>query len=658
MSVQFGRWNTDGHDTPPEELERVDALLARYGPDGRNTFSANGVTILIRSFYTTRESRQAPQPWVSGSGAVLTWEGRLDNRQECIASLEGTVPCEAPSAAVVAALYERWGTRSFAKLIGDWALSLWLPRERAVILAADPVGVRRLYYSRKGNEVRWSSVLDPLAESAEIDLDEEYLAGWLAFFPDACLTPYKGIRAVPPACFVRLEPARLLVERYWDFDPSRRVRYHSDEEYEEHFRSAFTRAVERRLNSDAPILAELSGGMDSSSIVCVADTITSGRGARTPRLDTLSYFTDSEPNWNERPYFTAVERKRGRQGRHIRVRAEDSLQLEPARNEFSWTPASYRGQESSAARQFRECMRAGGYRVVLSGIGGDEVTGGVPTPTPELADLLAAAQFRRLARQITAWALSQRKPWFHLLRDAVRGFLPPSLRSSPEFAGPPPWIRAEFRARQSRALKGYPCRLRWLGPRASFQQNRMALDALRRQLACSAVPCDPPYERSYPFLDRDLLEFLYAIPREQLVRPGQRRSLLRRALAGIVPEEILNRRRKAFVVRAPIAALGAQQPAIALLTTDMMGASLGIFDEAALNRAVERGIRGEEFSMVPLLRALRLESWLRAWAERGHLPDGRWPEASPRRVIATQNGRFPKRVQPAETAVRSLKGRG
>ena len=630
MSVQFGRWNTDGRDIPPEELERVDSLLARYGPDGRRVFSGNGVTVLVRSFHTTRESRHAPQPWVSESGAVLTWEGRLDNRQECIANSERSLPCEAPSAAIVAALYERWGIGSFAKLIGDWALSLWLPRERAVILAADPIGVRRLYFSREGDRVRWSSVVDPLAEFAErpIELDEEYLAGWLAFFPDASLTPYKGIRAVPPACFIRLERGRQMVQRYWDFDPSRRVRYRSDAEYEEHFRRAFARAVERRLQSDAPILAELSGGMDSSSIVCVADTITSGGDARTPRLDTLSYFTDSEPNWNERPYFSAVEGRRGRRGWHIRVEAEDSFQLQAARNEFSWTPSSGRGQESNAARQFREGMLARGYRVVLSGIGGDEVTGGVPTPTPELADLLAAAQFRKLARQITAWALNKRKPWFHLLWDAASGFLPPSLLSTPAFAGPPSWIRAEFCARQWSALRGYPRRLRWLGPRPSFQQNRMALDSLRRQLACSAVPCDPPYERSYPFLDRDLLEFLYAVPREQLVRPGQRRSLLRRALAGIVPEKILNRRRKAFVVRAPIAALAAQRQALTLLTTDMIGASLGIIDGKALIRAIERGIRGEEFSMVPLLRTLRLETWMRALAERGRLPDGRSPEAS------------------------------
>jgi len=81
---------------------------------------------------------------------------------------------------------------------------------------------------------------------------------------------------------------------------------------------------------------------------------------------------------------------------------------------------------------------------------------------------------------------------------------------------------------------------------------------LRRQLACSALPTRPAYELRYPFLDRELLEFLFAIPREQLVRPGQRRSLMRRALTGVVPPEISNRKRKAYVVRGPMAAVSSE----------------------------------------------------------------------------------------------------
>ena len=104
-------------------------------------------------------------------------------------------------------------------------------------------------------------------------------------------------------------------------------------------------------------------------------------------------------------------------------------------------------------------------------------------------------------------------------------------------------------------LSGYPQRLRILGASPAFQENLHALDALRRQLASAELPCQPCFEWRYPFLDRDLLQFLYTIPREQLVRPGERRSLMRRALKGIVPEGILARKRKAFLTRVPLQAL-------------------------------------------------------------------------------------------------------
>jgi len=125
------------------------------------------------------------------------------------------------------------------------------------------------------------------------------------------------------------------------------------------------------------------------------------------------------------------------------------------------------------------------------------------------------------------------------------------------------------------------------------------------------LPCDPPYEKRYPYLDRDLLEFLYSIPREQLVRPGQRRSLMRRALAGIVPAEILNRRRKAFIARAPAAAISAQWAEAIELTRQMVSGSLGIVVPEKFIAALESARVGREVPMILLMRTIALELWLR-----------------------------------------------
>ena len=181
--------------------------------------------------------------------------------------------------------------------------------------------------------------------------------------------------------------------------------------------------MKRRLRSDSPVLAELSGGMDSSSVVCMADSIIARGEAETSRLDTISYYDDSEPNWNERPYFTKVEEKRAEPVATSTSALTSLSNSSLPNNRFAATPASD-GRPNIATTLFAACMTSQGNRVVLSGIGGDEVTGGVPTPTPALADLLARARFITLAHQLKVWALEKRKPWFYLLFEAAQEFFP------------------------------------------------------------------------------------------------------------------------------------------------------------------------------------------------------------------------------------------
>jgi asparagine synthase (glutamine-hydrolysing) len=137
------------------------------------------------------------------------------------------------------------------------------------------------------------------------------------------------------------------------------------------------------------------------------------------------------------------------------------------------------------------------------------------------------------------------------------------------------------------------------------------LDALRRQLARTALPFEPPFEKRYPYLDRDLLEFMFAIPREQLVRPTQRRSLMRRALVGIVPDEILNRKTKAFVARSPMVAILKDRAYFVEMTQNMLSSALGIVDSDRLLEVLQKVGRGEEVPMVTLRRTLFLEGWLK-----------------------------------------------
>jgi len=622
MSVQFGRWNCDGRPVEPSYLEKAGKMLVPYGPDAEGAYIKDNVGIRFYAFHTTRESRRETQPLITPSGNVLSWDGRLDNRAELVPQLKNDLTRDSTDVAIVAAAYEEWGTGSFARLIGDWAVSVWNPNTHSLVLAKDPLGARHLYYSFDQHQVTWSTILDPLVLFAErtFKLEEEYVAGWLSFFPATHLTPYVGIYAVPPSCHVLLEPGKRTVTKYWDFDPGKKIRYRADAEYEEHFRQVFAEAVRRRLRSDSPVLAELSGGMDSSSIVCMADQILAGGAAETPRLDTISYYDDSEPNWNERPYFTKVEEKRGRTGCHINVRSQECFEFESG--SFTATPGSG-GRPSEASRQFAAYLNSHGNRVVLSGVGGDEVTGGVPTPTPELQDLLARARFRALSHQLKLWSLNKRKPWFLLLFEAVRRFLPESLIGIPKHKWLAPWLDREFVRRNREPLRGYERRLKLFGSLPSYQDNLNTLNMLRRQMHCAALSSAPPFEKRYPYLDRKLLEFLYGIPRTQLVRPGQRRSLMRRALAGIVPEDLLERKRKAYVTRAPLVGISKAWISYAEMGQEAAGNLLGIIDPDCFS-AVLRGAReGQETPIVALMRTLALNMWLKTMSQKGILAGNR-----------------------------------
>lgn len=645
MSVQFGRWNCKGDTPGAEYIDKVSAALAPYGPDTNEVYANGGVTILYRAFHTTKESHREVQPHVSGSRAVVTWDGRLDNRAELIGELRllsktnsATVQSvtadsasingvrKATDVEIVARAYERWGVDCLGKLIGDWAVSIWNPSERSVILATDFVGKRHLYYSMENEHVTWSTILDPLVLFAgkTFEICEEYVAGWFAtIFPAAHLTPYVGIRAVPPSSSVVLrlgkDGVKHIVSKYWDFDPGRKVRYRTDAEYEEHFRSVFGTAVQRTLRSDRPVLAELSGGVDSSSIVCMADKVIARGQAECPLLDTVTWYDECNPSWGERPYFTKIEEKRGRVGCHIdfgtakqgeQVDSNRSFLSEFENDRLAATPFSNK-RRTEHFEQYEAYIRSGGYRVTLSGIGGEEATGGgVPTPRPELQDLLARARLFTLAHQLNAWAVKMRKPRLALLWEAVRGFFPAPVNADIEISSAP-WFHPDFVRRNHVYLYGHSSRVKLFGPLPSFQDYIHELNHVRRFLAACGFHSKWLREVRYPYLDRNLLEFVYAIPREQLVRIGQRRSLMKRALIGIVPDELLNRRKKAAVTQEPQKNASTEWPSSLQIGPHVVSGSIGIIDPHRFEDALQKARHREEVAIDSLKRTLLLESWVR-----------------------------------------------
>ena len=199
MSVQFGKWNFNGIPLDQQYVRSVAQFLKPYGPDQESAYFDEHVALQFHTCFSTGGFTEGRQPYRTPTGNVFMWDGRLDNREELVSDLSTDEVRPLPDVAIVAALYDKSGTKCFSKLIGDWGLSIWEPAQQALVLAKDVAGVRPLYYAISSTDFTWCSLLKPLVAFCphSLAIEEEYIAGWFSLFPAASLTAYRGIRAVP-----------------------------------------------------------------------------------------------------------------------------------------------------------------------------------------------------------------------------------------------------------------------------------------------------------------------------------------------------------------------------------------------------------------------------------------------------------------------------
>ncbi len=614
MSVQAGIWNYDGCPADQNLLDKISRDLAEFGPDSEEKYSEGPIGMLYRAFHSTPESRAEHQPYIAANGLVITWDGRLDNRDELLPQLRDYVQSELTDVALVAAALEKWGTDCFAKLVGDWAIAAWSREKKELILARDYIGVRHLFYFHDGRKIVWCSHLSPLAQSGRrFTVCDEYIAGYLVHHPDAGLTPYQEIRSVPPGKFVKVHDGKLTTHTYWSFDFRSRLRYKTDAEYEEQFRHLFRQAVRRRLRADSPVLSELSGGLDSSSIVCMADDILARERASTPRLHTVSYYDSNEPSEDDFAHLSKIVEKRNGKAFCIDLKsAGDSLPL--SYSSFVATPGF--GYRTELASAFSKILGLREYRVMLSGMGGDEMNGQPLNPRLLMANLLADLQLKELGRQLIAWSLLTRKPAVHLFAGMLAQFMPAALRARFSKEGKrEKWINPSF-------ARKYKLTVRQMGIhggpvyfRPENRESAGAVIGLGQQMTYMGPSL---IERRYPYLDQNLVEFLSIVPLTQLLQPGERRFLMRRALKEIVPAVILARKTKASAARCYSASLEKHWLQVERLFQSSFSSRLGYIDQAQLSASLLSMRHGHvPRHLLRQLKALSLELWLRDAEARG-----------------------------------------
>src|SRR5258707_5515181 len=221
MSAQAGVWNFDGEPVDEAFLDQLASAIEQCGPDSNNSYVEGSIGMVYRAFHTTLESRLERQPYVSPRGNVITWDGRLDNRDELITQLRKELPTAQTDIAIVAAAFELWGTDSFHRIIGDWALSIWKSYEQELLFACDYMAIRHIFYYTKKDRIWWSTDLAALVllSGDKFHIDDDYIAGYFANDPDSHLTPYREIRQVPAGQVLRIRNRILSSQRHWRVQP-------------------------------------------------------------------------------------------------------------------------------------------------------------------------------------------------------------------------------------------------------------------------------------------------------------------------------------------------------------------------------------------------------------------------------------------------------
>jgi asparagine synthase (glutamine-hydrolysing) len=619
MSAIAGVFKFDPRDKVSEaDLLDLARGIDRLGPDAGEEYLTGNIAMAYRALHTTPEAHLEHQP-MTRAGCTVTWDGRLDNREELCRRLNRQNQDTATDPGLVLAAYKQWGVAGFSELVGDWALALWDEAERKLILARDCFGVRPLFYKLEHDSITWCSILEPLVLSSkhQLTLDSEYLAGCICPYPRLGATPYGEIKAVVPAHFFEVHVGgEQRSERYWSLDPNIRIRYRSDMEYEEHFRELLRNSVRQRLRSDRPVLCELSGGLDSSSIVCISNAIRKNETG--PEISTISYFDSDEPSGDERPYIAIIEEALGKPGNHIsmsefnRRTQTDAIQPLPAEY-FCARPGYFRKflhwDETVAAIQERAHAR-----VILSGLGGDEFLGGVQYEALELLEYMLAGNFVSFVRSIFEWSLARRKPLTTLTKDIWKlVYARQSLDFFAKPSAPPAWLRQQP-TRPDPVLHSFTS---WRNSAPAHLCAESARYSLASMLSCIDPPLVGVSEKRYPYLDRSLYSFLAAIPREQVIRPRERRSLMRRSLRGLVPDTVLSRKSKWFGHRRVATSLRDQESFLAQMFAERWVSEDALFNVPLIRERVSGLQHGAVPEGLQLSIAIGIEQWMREQIARG-----------------------------------------
>src|SRR5262245_4618919 len=526
--------------------------IGRRGRDGSGLWSDASVGMGHRMFHTTPESLHEKQPLTNESGQIcLVLDGRVDNYEELKSALiaTGAVLRDNTDAELVLRSYEAWGEGCAVKIVGDFAFAIWDGHRKRLFCARDFMGNRPFYYYFDGKSFLWSSEIHPLFETPDVphEPNEGMIAEYLtSYINDVRETLFRGVMRLPPAHYLVVESGGLRFRRYWDMGPSKSIRYSSDEEYAEHFYDLFRESVRSKMRAVGPVAADLSGGLDSSSVVGVAQKLIGENSVDCSGFETFSWVFPGR-EYDESGYIDEVVSKWGlvaHKAQHRPAPLDPFLEQVALYQDFPGYP------NGPAVNPLRPLARSRGCRVVLTGEGGDEWTAG---SSNYYIDLLLKLSFRQAARE--GYLNGGFDGPKELLLNAVRVCLWPAvprglqrvIRGMMNKNEVPDWIGSEFAKRTGLAER--LSQKEYKPKKASYaQKERYSLITygwnVHSRENQDRLNAYHQIEARHPLNDRRIVEFSLALPENQLCRDGTNKFILRNAGREYLPSAVRSRRDK------------------------------------------------------------------------------------------------------------------
>jgi len=644
-----GIYNVSGRPVDLQVLEAMTRIQAHRGPDGEGYVLLDGrgqdkpiplqaagslarshrhsIGLGHRRLAIVDLSPLGHQPMATEDERCwVTYNGEIYNYVELRDELRGRGHRfrSASDTEVLLAAYREWGEACLEHFNGMFAFALWDAASGRLFCARDRLGEKPFYYHWDGERFLFASEIKGLLAAGLHPRPNQgavfaYLDG--AFLDYSEETFFENIHQLSPAHWLSLEGEALTVGRYWHLSDDETDTIKTDGEAAGKFRDLFRDAVRLRLRSDVPIGTCLSGGLDSSSIVCVVNELLISSDAVTRRLigerqKTFSSCFD-DPAYDERLFIRPVLERTGAEPHYT---FPDPKELAATVSHLVWQQDEPFGSTSIFAQwNVMRLASQRGVKVLLDGQGADELLAGYQSFFGAfLADLLAQGRGIALLRELRGYRRLHGPLSRYALAALAREFLPSSvagyLRS--RMTGSADWLATDFRRQWGKVTSSSET----AAPRSRLRRLQQALltgNGLRALLHYEDRNSMAfGVEARLPFLDHRLVEFLYGLDAGHKIRQGWTKAVLREAMEGILPDQVRWRRDKMGFVTPEDQwfRTSLREPARDILS-DMRTRTRGYLNVDAALCALETHVAGRTNISNTIWRWLNLELWCRRFVD-------------------------------------------